>query len=177
MDFEVFKERYASASSVVDWDKLRKEEERVMCPNPIDVGRVTRSLLIGVEELSELLVALANFEYSLTDKLKLIEEIADVWICLDYVSMVTNVKYYKLIPVHQANMSVTSAKAYLLQLQQDITKYLRGKGCTVQLEETASWVTNALCTIASYAWIKNSEICKAVNVKLERLTETELYYM
>lgn len=179
MEKEKFRKLYEEAATTVDVNKRRKEELRTIDTEPIYVGQGTRNLIIVIEELAELQEQLVIWSTGLGERLYLIEEIADVYMAMDYVYMVCNIAEPEIPEQHipaSLYFNTTYNISILAKLQRKLSKYLRGI-----IDDTGilTEVTDALATlkrIKKIYHISDEEINKAFNVKLQRLEETRGVY-
>lgn len=180
MDKTEFFYKYTIASANIDFDERIKIEKESVDPNPIDVGPGNRNLIIVMEECSELTQELIKMNMGLGDRLSLIEETADTEQGLDYVKFLCNINsddvklpefdFQKKENMIEADINPIIA---LGTLQQQISKYLRGKPNKTALTEAVKNVYIALDMVKYSYNIHESEINKAMNVKLQRLVDTK----
>lgn len=137
-------------------------------------------LVIAVEELGELSQAIINNMVKVTDRINLMEEITDVRICFVYLENIFDTTIEE-IHVDYFNYDsreefYTDAISFLLILQQQITKYLRGKidGRVALILEKARLVTGFLSEICRIENISNNDIIKIRKLKIDRLNDIVL---
>lgn len=172
MDKNEFKEKYNKASTVISLPERIDIEMKSIDPNPIHIGNGTRNLIIVMEEISELIEQLTNAKTGEYDMLSLIEEIADTEQGLDYVQFVCDITYDDIIQRKQiCNDQPLNTIVALTQLQQLLSKHLRGKSNKTQLIDAIVHVKTALKEIKFEFNIQQGQINKAINVKLQRLQE------
>ena len=179
MNKNKFKHAFKKASKKVNKKKLYKEELRVQDKKPVYIGKKgTRNLIIVMEELAELQEQLIMYLEREEDKLQIIEEMADVYMGLDYVKQICGISDKKIskCKVNHKPKNVVSVIANLSRLQKRISKFIRGKCDKDDLVEEISCVYESLKVIKKKCGISDKKINKAINVKLNRLEETKGIY-
>lgn len=93
MEFKEFKKKFKSASRYLD--RIKRERIRQKClrlyASDIDFNKSGRAYIISMEELAELSQEISKVLRGKGNKLKLIEEIADVETCIEYIKDLNNI--------------------------------------------------------------------------------------
>ena len=182
MDKTEFFYKYINASDKMNLEERIRIEKESIDPNPINVGPGNRNLIIVMEECSELIQELINVQLDMCDMMSLIEETADVLAGLDYVKFICQINDIdiktirtKIISDKEKNttrLDVNNNSIFsLANLQQQISKYLRGKNNKETLTQTVAYVYNTIDNIKYTHRISEKDLNKAINVKLQRLIE------
>ena len=182
MDKTEFFYKYINASDKMNLEERIRIEKESIDPNPINVGPGNRNLIIVMEECSELIQELINVQLDMCDMMSLIEETADVLAGLDYVKFICQINDIdiktirtKIISDKEKNttrLDVNNNSIFsLANLQQQISKYLRGKNNKETLTQAVAYVYNTIDNIKYAHRISEKDLNKAINVKLQRLIE------
>ena len=182
MDKTEFFYKYINASDKMNLEERIRIEKESIDPNPINVGPGNRNLIIVMEECSELIQELINVQLDMCDMMSLIEETADVLAGLDYVKFICQISDIdiktirtKIISDKEKNttrLDVNNNSIFsLANLQQQISKYLRGKNNKETLTQAVAYVYNTIDNIKYTHRISEKDLNKAINVKLQRLIE------
>lgn len=174
MNIRVFKEKFEKASDKYDIEKFDK-----VTSMSID-GQGSINLVISMEEISELLYAHLSKKY---DNYKLLEEIADVTICLEWIIKITKIDREELYKstIKQYEYLIGSAgiinnERYITKelclMIKEISKYIRGKSEKINIDILASCYVN-MTQIKILNKITESETIKALNVKLDKIYNHE----
>lgn len=182
MDKTEFFYKYINASDKMNLEERIRIEKESIDPNPINIGPGNRNLIIVMEECSELIQELINVQLDMCDMMSLIEETADVLAGLDYVKFICQINDIdiktirtKIISDKEKNttrLDVNNNSIFsLANLQQQISKYLRGKNNKETLTQAVAYVYNTIDNIKYTHRISEKDLNKAINVKLQRLIE------
>lgn len=182
MDKTEFFYKYINASDKMNLEERIRIEKESIDPNPINVGPGNRNLIIVMEECSELIQELINVQLDMCDMMSLIEETADVLAGLDYVKFICQINDIdiktirtKIISDKEKNTTrfdINNNSIFsLANLQQQISKYLRGKNNKETLTQAVAYVYNTIDNIKYAHRISEKDLNKAINVKLQRLIE------
>lgn len=182
MDKTEFFYKYINASDKMNLEERIRIEKESIDPNPINVGPGNRNLIIVMEECSELIQELINVQLDMCDMMSLIEETADVLAGLDYVKFICQINdidiktiQTKIISDKEKNttrLDINNNSIFsLANLQQQISKYLRGKNNKETLTQAIAYVYNTIDNIKYAHRISEKDLNKAINVKLQRLVE------
>lgn len=182
MDKTEFFYKYINASDKMNLEERIRIEKESIDPNPINVGPGNRNLIIVMEECSELIQELINVQLDMCDMMSLIEETADVLAGLDYVKFICQINdidiktiQTKIISDKEKNttrLDINNNSIFsLANLQQQISKYLRGKNNKETLTQAVAYVYNTIDNIKYAHRISEKDLNKAINVKLQRLIE------
>lgn len=173
MDIKEFKKAYETADSHIDSDRMMKivRDSYGIIENNFNG---IRNLIIAMEELSELNLELAKYMSSQRDvvPIPLIEEFADALLSINYIYDICGQPIDKI----DFNSTVYLDRNSVLNkviisnslLQKEISKFLRDKSSEYKLcliaFVTKSTIENAVACLD----IKEEQINKAINVKLDR---------
>ena len=182
MDKTEFFYKYINASDKMNLEERIRIEKESIDPNPINIGPGNRNLIIVMEECSELIQELINVQLDMCDMMALIEETADVLAGLDYVKFICQINdidiktiQTKIISDKEKNttrLDINNNSIFsLANLQQQISKYLRGKNNKETLTQAIAYVYNTIDNIKYAHRISENDLNKAINVKLQRLVE------
>lgn len=175
MERNEFIRKYNTANETIDKNRYYETEKASIDSNPIHIGWGTRNLIIVIEECGELIQELTKIQNGGIDTIGLIEELSDVIMGIDYVKMIcdisdSDIEYnpYTLTEIQRKATPINPMLA-LTELQQQLSKYLRGK-CERQnlVDATTKVITTCQCIMKIYN-IAQANINKAMNVKLDRL--------
>lgn len=132
-----------------------------------------KSLIIAMEECSELIAELIKTkDANDIDLIGLSEEIADVTIALDYVSLATELKPIDVTKLKEPKVSIENSILALTTLQKGISKFLRtNHGLSSELfigyrETTIS--IYSVYGLMNLFHIDDSTVLKIVDIKLDR---------
>lgn len=173
MDIKEFEKAYEKASPHIDGDRMLKIIRDSYTPiKSNDIGY--ENLIIVMEELSELNIELVKYMSKPSDKIPmtLIEELSDALLGLNYVldicgKPIEDIKFDSVVYVEKNEVLNKTIITNSL-LQQGISKFLREKVSKNALAflalTTKSIIENAIACLN----IKQEQINKATNVKLDR---------
>ena len=173
MDIKEFKRAYEEAGTHIDGDRMLKiirDSYTSIKSNDIGYG----NLIITMEELSELNIELVKYMSKPSDRIPmaLIEELSDVLLSLNYVldicdKPIEEINFDSVVYVEKNEVLNKTIITNSL-LQQEISKFLREKVSKNALAflalATKSTIENAIACLN----IKQEQINKATNVKLDR---------
>lgn len=173
MDIKEFENAYKDAGLYIDNDRMLKIIRDSYTPiksNDLGYG----NLIITMEELSELNIELVKYMSKPSDKIPmtLIEELSDTLLSLNYVfdicgKPIEKINFNSVVYIERnevLNKTIITSSL----LQQEISKFLREKISKNALAfftlTTKSTIENAITCLN----IKEEQINKAINVKLDR---------
>lgn len=168
MDREVLACKINETSGLVD---IREAKEKLK--NRLEKYGSNRTLIISLEECSELMNELAkvlnkNGEYTYDDYIGIAEEIADVVICLELISIITAMERYDALSLKDSNITIEESIISLTKLQKGVCKYLRTGKLSPDLLNgyRETWI--AVTFLPSEFHIGYSTIRKIIKIKLDR---------
>lgn len=177
MNKNEFRTRFSNASYKMDIPKKAQIISDSIDPNFIETAG-TRNLIIAMEECSELMQQLILAQSGVSDRMAIIEELADVELGLDYVKILCDLEDHKPISsiIDETNIEkFNDVSAYdnpiyaLGELQIQVSKYIRGKSDQNKLLSAVKNVYMAIGRIMLIYNISMNELNRAMNVKLDRL--------
>lgn len=173
MDIKEFERAYEEAGTHVDSDKMLKIIRDSYTPiksNDLGYG----NLIITMEELSELNIELVKYMSKPSDRIPmtLIEELSDSLLSLNYVFDICGQTIDKI----DFNSTVYLDRNSVLNkviisnslLQKEISKFLRDKSSEYKLCLIAFVTKSTIENTIACLNIKEDQINKAINVKLDR---------
>ena len=161
MDRQKFLEGLETASEVYNEQTVIEsfiERAKILTNNDIDY--VKQYIIIAIEELGELLE-----EEMKKDRIGIIEESADVLICIVALKLSIDITYDDLKEVTVSESSYTSSCSWL---QKQLCKWLRGFNNKDDVISSINVVMRHISTLKKDYNISNEELNKAVNVKVQR---------
>ena len=161
MDRQKFLEGLETASEVYNEQSVVEsliERAKILASNDIDYTR--QYTVITIEELCELLE-----EEMKKDRIGIIEESADVLICIVALKLSIGITYDDLKEVSFSESSYVSPCSWL---QKQLCKWLRGFDNKDDVISSISVVMRHINTLKKDYNISNEELNKAVNVKVQR---------
>lgn len=173
MDKQEFMTKFLDAKSLIDADRQYHLEANSIDNKPIDIGPGNRNLIIVMEECSELICELVKAQTGKVDRMSLIQELADVIMGFDYIKLLCHVDLtVQDVPVNENIYDLPTHPIIILtNLQQQISKHLRGKSDKQTLTQAYSDAVKLCVNLANLYHINEMQIGKAINVKLDRLEE------
>lgn len=176
MERSLFEEKYNKAASYIDEEKLNKATHR-FDENPLYIGCPgTRNLVITMEEIAELQTELFKFFIGEGDHLSLIEETADVYLAFRWIKNICKISNEEVSKKMKGEYVINSKLVImksLSELQQQISKFLRGKGNHDVFVEKLANGYRSLEWIQNWYYISEENVNKAMNVKIERVLNRE----
>ena len=168
-----FLEKFNEASKEVDGQRLHQIVEQCFSDKHIYVGKGSLNLLVCIEEIAELVEQLSLARVGSGTEHDLVQEIADVLICLELLKQYTGTTDMTGIFSFKGYYDYTSAIRNLVCCQQQITKVLRGILPANELKQTICTMYSVVDWMLGFFKLSAEKVNKAVNVKLDRLSQLE----
>lgn len=179
MNRDDFIKKFNSAKDEYNADRFIKIADMSISIEKLK-NRGVINLVISMEEISELISALLS-----DDKFEILEELADVAICIEWIVDILNINmhdFYKAVMkqyeaiIAENNINKVISKANIIdnlsKFIKEISKYIRGKNDTIDIDKLAKCYISLTC-IKALKEISVEESNKAINVKLDKIYNYE----